>query len=251
MNIYNIEQELLSIFDEIEENGGELTPELESKLVITQDTFKEKVKDYTNVIKLLNDDILSIKEEQTRLKTLADKKQKTIERLNKILLAAINEFGNTKKSGVKYIDYGTGEISIRKSKAVDVDKTLLIAIGRAIQLNTNYIRNTNQLDVVDRLDADHVISLSETGFDDEENVGYNVSLNDLYHTNTEITINIPTSSLFDGTNYDIIKEIAKRDIDFKSVSSVNKTELKKELEENGACAPNIARLVENQNITIK
>ena len=35
-NIYNIQQYLFSIFDELEENGGELTPELEEQLNITK-----------------------------------------------------------------------------------------------------------------------------------------------------------------------------------------------------------------------
>ena len=33
-NIYQIKQDLLSIFDELVENGGELTPELEEQLNI-------------------------------------------------------------------------------------------------------------------------------------------------------------------------------------------------------------------------
>ena len=39
-NIYNITAELEDIFLELEENGGELTPELEERLAITQDNLK-------------------------------------------------------------------------------------------------------------------------------------------------------------------------------------------------------------------
>ena len=49
-NIYNIQQNLLSIFEQIEENEGELTPELELALQINQANFKNKVRDYTKVI---------------------------------------------------------------------------------------------------------------------------------------------------------------------------------------------------------
>ena len=42
MNIWQIQQELLDIFNELEENGGELTSELEDKLNITQSEFKNK-----------------------------------------------------------------------------------------------------------------------------------------------------------------------------------------------------------------
>ena len=42
-NIYNITAELEDIFLELEENGGELTPELEERLAITQDNLKENL----------------------------------------------------------------------------------------------------------------------------------------------------------------------------------------------------------------
>lgn len=64
MNIYQIKQELISIFDELEENGGELTPELEEQLEISQEAFRDKIESYTNVIKLLECDIQGIKLEQ-------------------------------------------------------------------------------------------------------------------------------------------------------------------------------------------
>ena len=42
-SIYNITTELEDIFLELEENGGELTPELEERLAITQDNFKSNL----------------------------------------------------------------------------------------------------------------------------------------------------------------------------------------------------------------
>ena len=44
MNIWQIQQDLLDIFNELEDNGGELTPELEEKLAVTQEDFKNKIK---------------------------------------------------------------------------------------------------------------------------------------------------------------------------------------------------------------
>jgi hypothetical protein len=42
-SIYNITTELEDIFLELEENGGELTPELEERLAITQDNLKSNL----------------------------------------------------------------------------------------------------------------------------------------------------------------------------------------------------------------
>ena len=49
-SIYNIQQELLDIFNQIEENEGEITPELEEQLRISKDEFEDKIRSYTGVI---------------------------------------------------------------------------------------------------------------------------------------------------------------------------------------------------------
>ena len=53
-NIYNITTELEDIFLELEENGGELTPELEERLRITQDSLKDKLDGYRKAYTMLN-----------------------------------------------------------------------------------------------------------------------------------------------------------------------------------------------------
>ena len=120
-NIFNIKNELLAIFDELEENEGELTPELEEKLNITQEEFRDKIKSYSNVVKMLENDIANIKEEKTRLSDLQKSKEKSIERLKKIMVESIEMFGDTTKPGSKFIDFGTGKVSVRQTQAVEVE----------------------------------------------------------------------------------------------------------------------------------
>ena len=120
-NIYQIQQDLLAIFDVLEENGGELTPELEEQLAITQDCFKDKVESYTKVIRHYQGDLAAIKAETDRLKKLKERKEKTIERISKVVIEAIETFGDEKpKTKVKYIDFGTGEVSVRNTQAVEL-----------------------------------------------------------------------------------------------------------------------------------
>lgn len=254
MNIYQLEQSLLNIFDIIEENDGEITPELEKELEITQEEFKDKVKNYTDVIKLLTDDINNIKAEQKRLKDFADKKQKTITRLSEIIINAIEKFGDVKRSGVHYLDYGTGEISIRSTKAVDVDTNLLKELSNAITLTATDARFTNQLDAADRLNPETIMAFMTAKAEDDEDAEHsidNISEADLRHTNVELSVKVPLSELLDGDAYPIIREIAKHTQVFDVNASVSKTNLKKELEENGSCAPNLAKLVVNKSINIK
>ena len=241
MNIYQLQENLLTIFDIIEENGGELTPELEKELAIAEEDFKDKVEGYTNVIKLLTNDIDSIKAEQKRLRDLAERKQKTIDRLSDIIIDAVEKFGSTKKSGVRYFDYGTGEVSIRKTKAVNTYDDTIEEIAEAVKLTAKNAQSTNQLDTMNNLIADDIIS-SMTNVANEE---------DLRHTDIQMTVKVPLAEILDGDAYPIIREIAKHTSDFKVAASISKTQLKKDLEENGACAPNVARLVTNKSITIK
>ena len=45
-SIFDIDRELLDIFEELEENGGELTPEIEEKLKLNEEEITSKVKNY-------------------------------------------------------------------------------------------------------------------------------------------------------------------------------------------------------------
>ena len=254
MNIYNIEQDLIAIFDEIEENGGEITPELEKELCIKQEEFKEKIENYTKVIKLLEQDINSIKEEKKRLTDLTISKQKIIDRLTTIIIGAINTFGETKKSGVKYLDYGTCSVSIRNSKSVDIDEDLLKDLQIQMVALFENMKTNNQLDVEDRLNSENLIhAISEEHHDADDHVitGFNVTEDDLNHTNIKLTLKLPTKALLNGESYPVIREMLKHCSDYNLEANVVKSDIKKELEENGACAPNLARLVNNQSIQIK
>ena len=55
MNIYQIKTELLDIFDQIEENEGELTPELEEQLAITQEDF---IVDHDSSLIIIDDPVV-------------------------------------------------------------------------------------------------------------------------------------------------------------------------------------------------
>lgn len=247
MNIFDIEKELISIFDEIEEQGGELTADLEERLAITQETFKDKVEGYANVIKSLNNDCEAIKQEQKRLKDLYDKKAKTAESLKNILVYAIDEFGDTKKSGVKYIDYGTGEVSVRKSKAVSVDTNLVDAVQGAIDGLITYHKNINQLGVYDKLQLDAVVK----NINDNEYNSLHITEDEAKNINATIEVTVPIKDLCEEKGYNILRDVATYSDYYKIKTSVSKTDIKPILEENGSAMPNLAKLVTNESLTIK
>lgn len=245
-NIFELQQELLDLFDEVEQNCGELTPELEEKLTITQDEFLEKVEKYTCVIKDLNIDMAGIKEEQARLKALYDRKEKAVNRIKTIIIDAVNRFGAIKKSGVRYLDYGLGEVSVRKSDAVEINDSLVSYVGNYLTSSTTFDKQCNQLDVRENIELSDIIT------DISQNTDMGVSADDLKHIDVKFEVSVPLKDLATNTKgYPVLREIAKYSDDYKLSTSVSKSALKPELKENGACAPNLAKLVQNESLIIK
>ena len=168
MNIWQIQQDLLDIFNELEENGGELTPELEKKLTVTQEDFKNKVKSYGEVIKSLKGEIDTIDKETARLKELKDAKNRVIERLSKVIAQAITKFGDETKSGGKFLDYGTGKISVRNSEKVEIDTERTDNVVKHVFGYLTACAYTREL-----FDAKKINSSDIQKFEDGTNVSYN------------------------------------------------------------------------------
>lgn len=253
-NLYFIEQELLDIFDILEENGGELTPELEERLSIAQEDFKDKIENYTHVISKYNADINFIKAEQKRLKELADAKAKVVEKLSKIMIEAIDKFGDEKpKSKAKFVDFGTGVVSIRNSKAVQVNEETLDKVDKALEIMLKNLHLTNSLDVVDKLYKDDIFAITADIENEDDGSCYpiqTVSESDLDYMDVEVSAKIPLKKILSGEEYPAIRELMRNN-NIKHKTSASKSFLKGELEQNGSCAPNLARLVINKSISIK
>lgn len=121
-NLYEIEQELLDIYNELEENGGELTPELEEKLLLTQDNFKTKLNGYVNVINEITSKIDACKTEEKRISTLRKSREKSINRLKEIVQRCVINFGNINKSGNYSIELDTCKLATRGSDTLEFDE---------------------------------------------------------------------------------------------------------------------------------
>ena len=234
MNIFEISQDLQDIYNELEENGGELTPELEEKLTISEADFKSKVKSYTDVIKCVESDIKLIDEEVDRLKTLKESKKKTIARLEKVIIWAIDKFGETNKSGNKFVDFGTGKVNVRISDKVEVnDEYADNTVNNFITTITEYART------------------KEIFYNDVEELIPIQNEEDLKGVNVDISFNVPILDLYKEDKFDIIKTFFEHNTMFKAKANVSKSELKEELKENPNSYPNLAKIVKNKTITIK
>lgn len=251
-SIFNIQQDLYAIFNSIEENEGEITPELEEVLTIKREEFSTKIQGYVAYIKQLELDNKGIKEEITRLKDLQKSKEKTIDNLKKIMAMAIDAFGDTNKSGTKFLDYGTGKVSICKSDSIEVDEEGTKQFVNRFFRYFNWLHFTNtanqqELDVKDIIDfcnknkQDDEEDIVETDYTDDDltnlqaNLDFKVNLKDLITNPNGLKL---INSLLD---YKVLATIKP---------SVDKTEVKKEVKSSGDI-PTFAKYVIKDNVVIK
>jgi hypothetical protein len=258
-SLFAIEQELLDIYEEVEENGGEITVEQANMLEITKDNFKAKCGSYSDLIKSLQNDIEACKKEEDRIKALRKQKERVAEDLKKRLTNAILMFGDADKKGKKFIDLGTQKLYIRESTSVEVNDCLIKEIFRAFTVchNTQYEHcsmNTNDLQdiagyITAIIDADSTIKPLITHIlPDGTEVVQRITVEDLL--NVKVKITNETSILEMIKNYDNQKTLFDVLDSCDSVVECNtsKTDLKESLKE---CTLSVGKLVNNNNLVIK
>ena len=251
-SIYNIQQDLYDIFTTIEENDGEISEELEEALAIKQEEFKDKIKSYVGVIRQLELDNAGIKDEIARLKDLQKSKDKTVSNLKRIMADAITMFGDTSKSGVRFVDYGTGKVSVRPFDSVLVDeegtKQFVTRFFRYFNwLHFTNTANQQEIDVKDVVDF-----CNKTKQDDEDDViETEYTDDDLSNLQASLDFKVNLKDLI--TNPEGIKLINSL-LDYKAAfsvkPSVDKTEIKREAKTEGVI-PTFAKLETKDSVIIK
>ena len=251
-SIFDIDRELYALYDEIEEAGGEITPEMEEKLKLNGQEMTNKVRSITNFINKLKADILAIKSESDRLAKLKKSKENTITCLTNLVLFAINKYGVEDKKGKKWIDWGTGKVSIRKSTNVELDDKKidnLVDVLKTTVVNgiyTNTLHQSNCIDPQAILDAAIHNAQIEGEITNSE-----VEVEDMDDVIINITIPVTMNKLLYGDGYNLLAnmgDVAKDGWSFKP--SIDKKAMKVKLTDEG-CTSNIAKVVENDNLTIK
>lgn len=141
-NLFEIDRELQSIFEEIENNDGEITPELEDKLAIKQEEIANKLKSYQNAINQWTSDIDACKNEIKRIQSIKKTKENRIDRIKNVILFAINRFGYQTKSGNKSFELPDAKFYTRRSASYEIDEERIkFLIHYAIVLLTELMEN--------------------------------------------------------------------------------------------------------------
>jgi hypothetical protein len=112
MTLYNITKEMRLLALELEE--GELTPELEQSLMITQEQLQEKAIQYAYAIRNVEIDSQAIDNEIKRLKAMKEAKDNAIDRMKEAVRNAMLA------SGIDKIESSLFKLSLRRSESVEV-----------------------------------------------------------------------------------------------------------------------------------
>lgn len=113
--LYGITAELNAILAAIEENGGEITPEIDNALAINEEQFTTKAVDYGHAILNLKAMAAAAKAEKDRLAGLQKFYENTQKRLEGALSKAMQVFGQDK------VENATMRLSLRHTTATEVD----------------------------------------------------------------------------------------------------------------------------------
>ena len=109
--LYNINQEALQLYNELEENGGELTPEIEAQLTINNNELVSKSIAYLEVIEDRKSFINRLDDEIKRLQNMKKANTNLVDRLENSLLMAQQTYGD--------YEVGFKKITTRKSESIE------------------------------------------------------------------------------------------------------------------------------------
>ena len=113
-SIYKIQSEYQLLINQVINNDGEITPELETALTINKEQLQSKSIDYSYVIKQLDSDCEQIDAELKRLQQLKKVRTNLAERLKDTISNAMNLYE------VEKIETPLIKLSFRNSESVEI-----------------------------------------------------------------------------------------------------------------------------------
>lgn len=249
-SLYNIENDLLDLFAEIEANDGEVTDEQLEALNIKEEELQNKLDNYYKAIQNWKADMAACKEEEKRIYNTRKKYENRIEKLKSIMLNTVNVFGTEGKNN-KFIELPTARIYTKSSKSVEVDEertALLInaMIGFITEAyNNDCLYTGNDVDFAGILQAINANVIAEQGPNFKP-----YTIDDLAILSVDVTYNGSFMTMFTGKEK-VLELIASLYINTIVKQNTPKEAFKYTIEVNGPDKITIAKIVENQSLQIK
>ena len=146
-SIWNIDEKLQNLIEEIEENGGEFTEEQEQELALTQEEFNNKVDSYCAIIDKYQSYADTCKNEKKRINEIQKVRENIITKLKNVLLNAVDKYGIIGKSNNKTFETATRKLFTKTLSSLNVDEE------RVNTLTKYFIEYVNELYVNGVLDG--------------------------------------------------------------------------------------------------
>lgn len=124
-SLFGITEKYNYLLSQIEENEGELTPELEEELNITADELEDKLRAYRQVIIAQKANIDYNKDEIKRLRERNSGFEKTRDRLLKSVVKALHTFGNVGKNGNYSLKFPDFTVYTKETESINIDENSL------------------------------------------------------------------------------------------------------------------------------
>lgn len=252
-SLYNISNDILRIFNEVEQTEGEITDEQYNDLCIKQEELKEKLDAYVKAIKTWQTDEQALKDEKKRFNDRQNVYKNRIERLKKAMLDAVINFGETGKNN-KFIELPTVRIFTKTTQSVEFNEPRInILIDKFRDLIRELVQQGilytgEDVDLIGILDSINAQCIAEYG---EDFSPFNIS--DLEHLTINISYNNTIGELL-RNNPDILNHIGKDMFNTEITNGTSKDEIKNVI---NVCTkleqdqPTIAIIVNNQSIQFK
>ena len=252
-SLYNISNDILSIFNEVEQAEGEITDEQYDELCIKQEELKEKLDSYVKAIKVWQVDEQALKDEKKRFNDRQNVYKNRIERLKKAMLEAVINFGETGKNN-KFIEPPNVRIFTKNTRSVEINEArinILIYKFRPLlqELVQQGILYTGEdVDLVGILDSINAQCIAEFGKDFSP---FNIS--DLKHIKINISYTDTIQELLKN-NPDILQHLGKEVFRTEVINATSKDEMKRVI---NICQtleqdkPTVGIIVNNQSIQFK
>ena len=244
VTLYDITNNFNTIFNEIEELDGELTPELEAQLAITEDNYKQKLENYACVVRDYESDVIAIKAEIERLNNRKKIIENRAERLKQRMFEAVQQFGKVETPKFK--------IGTRKSTVTNINIDRIDKLKRGIFDFAHEIHDNGVIAFGEECDIEGILAVvnnniqAKYNIPDEEWIPFTVNDLNVFKININSTQSI--LSLFtekSGALEMLLDNEAKFNVD----NEINKTELKTNLQTFGNIT--IGELNEKLSLSIK
>lgn len=252
-SLYQIKEELIDIFNQIEACDGEITYEQYNTLMIKQEELKDKVDSYVKAVKEWQKDADFCKQEKKIINDRQNVYKNRIDRLKKVICDAVIKFGNQGKNS-KFIEYPTYKVYTKSTKSIEINEyrlnILIQLIDRfIIEVVQNGVLYTgDDVDLKGILDVINANAIAEFGENFEP-----FNLSDLTCAKLKLTTEATIYDLF-RFHKDALTEYGNNPINNTLENSTSKEDIKTNIEVanySNVPVPTIGKEVVNNTIIIK